>query len=85
MCTENPSFNQGFLSTGDKFYSGNWGLKDQALAIDWVLSHVSKFGGDNKRVVLMGQSAGAVSVHLQMMSPVNKGKLFAAIALSNLN
>jgi len=72
----------GFLSTNDKFYSGNWGLKDQALAIDWAHKHVSKFGGDPSRLVLMGQSAGAVSVHLHMMSPLSRDKIFAAIALS---
>lgn len=35
----------GFLSTGDGSMSGNFGLKDQALAIQWVKSNIAAFGG----------------------------------------
>lgn len=35
----------GFLSTGDNNMNGNFGLKDQALAIKWVKDHISAFGG----------------------------------------
>lgn len=41
----------GFLSTGDSNMSGNFGLKDQALAIKWVKDNIRAFGGsllDNK-------------------------------------
>ena len=34
-------------------------LEDGALAVRWVHDHVAEFGGDPKRVVLMGHSAGA--------------------------
>lgn len=35
----------GFLSTGDSSMSGNFGLKDQALAIKWVKDNIKAFGG----------------------------------------
>lgn len=35
----------GFLSTGDINMSGNFGLKDQALAIKWVKDNIKEFGG----------------------------------------
>lgn len=36
----------GFLSTGDEKMSGNFGLKDQALAIKWVKDNIAAFGGE---------------------------------------
>lgn len=35
----------GFLSTGDDNMSGNFGLKDQVLAMKWVKKNIVKFGG----------------------------------------
>lgn len=35
----------GFLSTGDSNMSGNFGLKDQSLAIKWVKDNIENFGG----------------------------------------
>ncbi|CRK92375.1 CLUMA_CG005926, isoform A [Clunio marinus] len=58
----------GFLSTGDINMSGNFGLKDQALAIKWTKDNIKAFGGDASNIALMGQSAGASSAHLHMMS-----------------
>jgi carboxylesterase type B len=47
---------KGFLSTGDTENPGNWGLKDQALAIQWVADNIEVFGGDPKRITLMGKA-----------------------------
>lgn len=60
---------------------GNYGLKDQVLALRWVQENIAKFGGDNKKVTLFGESAGAASVGLHLMSPLSKG-LFENIATS---
>ncbi|XP_046740690.1 esterase E4-like [Diprion similis] len=63
----------GYLSTGDTVASGNWGLKDQVLALKWVQSNVKYFGGDPDEVTLFGQSSGAASVHLLTMSDATIG------------
>ncbi|XP_046493230.1 esterase E4-like isoform X1 [Neodiprion pinetum] len=63
----------GYLSTGDKVASGNWGLKDQILALKWVQSNVKYFGGDPDQVTLFGQSTGAGSVHLLTMMDITIG------------
>lgn len=36
----------GFLSTGDASMPGNFGLKDQAMAIKWVKDNIKAFGGN---------------------------------------
>ncbi|XP_015108518.1 esterase FE4 isoform X2 [Diachasma alloeum] len=63
----------GFISTGDKIAPGNFGLKDQVLALRWVQDNIKNFGGDPGRVTLFGQSAGGVSVNLHVLSNSSKG------------
>ncbi|KAM7346101.1 juvenile hormone esterase-like isoform 2-T2 [Cochliomyia hominivorax] len=72
----------GFLSTGDVHVPGNFGLKDQLLAIKWVHNNIAAFGGDPEKVTLFGQSAGGVSAHMHMLSPQSEGLFRSVIALS---
>ncbi|KAH6980737.1 Alpha/Beta hydrolase protein [Ilyonectria sp. MPI-CAGE-AT-0026] len=53
---------------GDDESVGNLALKDQTLALKWVQSHISGFGGDPSRVTLAGESAGAVYSHAHLVS-----------------
>lgn len=52
---------------------GNLGLKDQVLALKWVKDNIEAFGGDPDNILIFGNSAGAMSVHLHMLSPMSKG------------
>ncbi|XP_037826916.1 venom carboxylesterase-6-like, partial [Lucilia sericata] len=72
----------GFLSTGDANIPGNFGLKDQLLAMKWVQNNIAAFGGDREKVTLFGQSVGGVSAHMHMLSPQAEGLFQGVIALS---
>ncbi|XP_061208329.1 bile salt-activated lipase [Neopsephotus bourkii] len=74
----------GFLSTGDANLPGNYGLKDQHMAIAWVKRNIKAFGGDPENITIFGESAGAVSVSLQMLTPKNKGLFKRAISQSGV-
>jgi carboxylesterase type B len=58
----------------DLVLPGNQGMKDQAQSIRWVHENIASFGGDPNRVTLFGESAGGVSVHYHMISPLSKGE-----------
>ncbi|KAL4229427.1 hypothetical protein ACF0H5_012465 [Mactra antiquata] len=60
----------GFLYTGPSpdDARGNYGIQDQLLAMKWVQENIKNFGGDPTRVTLFGQSAGAQSVSIHLMS-----------------
>nr|XP_053639879.1 pyrethroid hydrolase Ces2a-like isoform X2 [Cherax quadricarinatus] len=72
----------GFLSTGDASSLGNWGLLDQRLAMLWVRKHAHSFGAHRDKFLLVGNSAGAASVILHLVSPLSRGLFTRAVALS---
>ena len=61
---------------------GNFGLYDQVAAIDWVRDNIAFFGGDPRKITLVGQSAGAMSVDLLISSPLCRDKIAGAIMMS---
>nr|XP_039270053.1 uncharacterized protein LOC120344809 [Styela clava] len=62
----------GFMSTGNRFSPGNYGLWDQNLAMQWVADNIEAFGGDSERMTIFGQGAGAESAQLHMVSPSSR-------------
>ncbi|XP_047004363.1 esterase E4-like isoform X2 [Schistocerca americana] len=64
----------GFLSTQDSVIRGNYGFKDQIVALRWVQQNIATFGGDPGRVTLIGESAGSASTSLHLMSPLSAAK-----------
>ncbi|KAJ8945662.1 hypothetical protein NQ318_012380 [Aromia moschata] len=65
----------GFFGTSDMAAPGNWGTKDQILALSWVQDNIENFGGDPNRVTIFGESAGSASVSFILLAPL-KRKLF---------
>jgi para-nitrobenzyl esterase len=62
--------------------SGNQGLLDQIAALKWIQRNIAGLGGDPKRVTIMGESAGGVSVAILVASPQAKGLFQRAISQS---
>jgi para-nitrobenzyl esterase len=63
-------------------HSGDYALMDQNAALRWVHDNIAQFGGDPAKVIIMGQSAGALSVSDQIFSPLSKG-LFRGAVMSS--
>lgn len=59
--------------------SGNYGLLDQLQALKWVRENIARFGGNPRRVTVIGQSSGAVDICLLMASPLARGLFQGAI------
>jgi para-nitrobenzyl esterase len=71
------------LSAENKFHiSGNYGLLDQIMALEWVHNNIGAFGGDGSNVTIAGESAGGLSVMYLMASPAARGLFAKAIAES---
>ena len=73
----------GFLSLPSVGISGNAGLKDQQMALEWIHENISNFNGDPDNICLFGESAGASCVHLHVLNEKSKKFIRSAILQSS--
>jgi para-nitrobenzyl esterase len=69
-------FGEGFAG------SGNAGILDQVLALEWVRDNIARFGGDPDQVTIFGESAGGMSVGTLLGLPAAQGLFARAIVQS---
>lgn len=59
--------------------TGNYGVQDQTLGLQWVKTNIAAFGGNPKRVTIFGESAGGMSVMWHLVSSSSQGLFQGAI------
>ena len=62
--------------------SGCYGIQDQIAGLRWVRDNIAQFGGDPKRVTIIGESAGGESVNILAGSPAAAGLFHRVICES---
>ncbi len=62
--------------------SGNYGSLDQIAMLRWVQQNIAAFGGDPRRVMVFGTSAGGGNICALMTTPAAKG-LFQRAAMQS--
>jgi para-nitrobenzyl esterase len=62
--------------------SGNAGMLDCVLALEWVRNNIAHFGGDPNNVTIFGESGGGGKVSVLMAMPPAKGLFHKAIVES---
>jgi para-nitrobenzyl esterase len=77
----------GYLHLGDlagEAYatSGNAGMLDLVLALEWVRDNIAAFGGDPRNVTIFGESGGGAKASGLMAMPAAQGLFHKAIVMS---
>jgi para-nitrobenzyl esterase len=72
----------GHIGGSEFVQSGNVGMLDLVLALNWVRDNIARFGGDLDNVTIFGQSGGGVKVSVLLAMPAAKGLFHKAIIMS---
>ncbi|CAG2110131.1 unnamed protein product [Medioppia subpectinata] len=72
----------GFMCTDRPDAPGNAGLWDQAMAMNWTQQFITHFGGNPNDITVFGESAGAISIGVHILSNVTNGYFNKAILQS---
>lgn len=68
---------------GDEYaLSGDVGMQDIIMALQWVQDNIANFGGDASNVTIVGQSGGGVKVALLLQAPSASGLFQKAMICS---
>ena len=59
--------------------SGNYAILDIVQALHWVQDNIAAFGGDPARVLVFGESAGAINTCMMMTTPLAAGLFSSAL------
>ena len=72
----------GFLFFDTEDVPGNAAMFDQLMALQWIKDNIAQFGGNPNNITIVGESAGAASVSLHLLSPLSRNLYSQAVMQS---
>ncbi len=70
---------------GDEYQGSSCnGLRDQLMAVEWIINNAEAFGADPDNITLAGESAGGMDISWLLASGKLKGRIKRAIIMSNV-